>query len=184
MKVKGNILKARSAFVREEFGAEAWEKVLASLPDEDRKLFSATITNVGWYPFEAGKRLDAAIVDVLGRGDTAVFERIGRASAKENLGGVHNQFLQPGNPQGFMSKAAMIYRFYYDVGHRTWESTGPTSGILTTFDAETYSVADCATVIGWYKQALEMCGASHVSITEETCRARGGDCCRYRVSWS
>ncbi len=184
MKVKGNILKARAAFVTDEFGEEAWARVLAALPEEDRRILGTTIANVAWYPFETGKHLDAAIVEVLGRGNTGVFEKIGRASARENLGGVHSQFLQPGDPQAFMKKASMIYRFYYDVGHRTWEPTGPTSGVLTTYDAETYSSADCATVVGWYKEALGMCGAKQASVVEETCRARGGDHCRYRVSWS
>jgi hypothetical protein len=39
-------------------------------------------------------------------------------------------------------------------------------------------------VIGWYRRALEMCGATNVHITEDECRARGGAVCRYRISWS
>jgi len=40
------------------------------------------------------------------------------------------------------------------------------------------------TVMGWYKQALKMCGARSVDMVEDACRARGGDCCRYVVNWS
>jgi hypothetical protein len=39
-------------------------------------------------------------------------------------------------------------------------------------------------VIGWYRRALEMCGAEGVSIVEDECRARGGEVCRYRVEWA
>jgi len=39
-------------------------------------------------------------------------------------------------------------------------------------------------VMGWYKKALNMCGARNVEIVEEVCRARGDECCRYMVSWS
>lgn len=49
---------------------------------------------------------------------------------------------------------------------------------------ETLSANDCLTVIGWYEEALRMCGATTVRMTEETCRARGGPYCRYQVSWS
>ncbi len=183
MKVKGNIIRARIAFVKDRFGEAAWEKVLAALPEADRKQL-ASVMGVTWLEFELGDRLDKAIVAVLGGGNTQVFEDMGRASARENLGGPHSSFLQPADPQKFLSKAPMIYRFYYDTGQRTYEQTGPTSGVLTTTGSETFSTADCATVIGWYKEALDMLGARAVAIVEESCCARGDDACRYRVSWS
>lgn len=89
-----------------------------------------------------------------------------------------------GDPQAFMKKAEVIYRFYYDVGHREYEQTGENEGTLTTYDAETFSGVDCATVIGWYKEALAMCGANNPRVEEVHCRARGDDVCEYRVRWS
>lgn len=184
MKVKGNIIKSRIAFVKERFGQEAWEKVRSALPESDREQLGSLAMSVAWYDFELGKRLDEAIVSELGHGNTRIFQDMGRASARENLKGVHSSFLEPRDPQRFMAKAPLIYRFYYDTGQRSWEPTGPTSGLLTTSGGETYSAADCATVIGWYEEALGMLGASAVTIVEETCCAQGGDACRYRVSWS
>ena len=52
------------------------------------------------------------------------------------------------------------------------------------YDAETFSVPDCLTVIGWYKEALRMCGASKVTIEEVAYRARGDEFCRYEFSWT
>ncbi len=183
MQVKGNILRARIAFVTERFGQGAWERVLAALSPADQAQLSGVV-NVAWYPFDLGRRLDDAIVAGVGGGRTTVFEDLGRASARENLTTVHKNFLEPRDPAAFMQKTPMIYRFYYDTGRRTWDPEGPTSGVITTHEADTQSVADCATVVGWYKEALAMAGARDVSIVEEACRARGGDACRYRVSWS
>ncbi|MCP4901682.1 MAG: DUF2378 family protein [bacterium] len=184
MKVKGNILKARIAFVGQHFGEDAWANVLAAMSDDDEKQLSGIITNSGWYPFDVAARLDEAIVKVLGSGRTQVFEDIGKASARANLGSVHKGMLTPGDPAAFMAKADMIYRFYYDTGNREYEPTGPKSGVLTTHGAETFSAADCATVVGWYREALKMCGATNVMFKEETCRAKGGEYCRYTASWS
>jgi hypothetical protein len=39
-------------------------------------------------------------------------------------------------------------------------------------------------VVGWHRKALELCGCTGVKVVEEECRARGGEVCRYRVSWS
>jgi uncharacterized protein (TIGR02265 family) len=181
-KVKGSVLKSRLAYVEKEFGPEGLGRVMSSLDDEDQKALRGMIP-VAWLDFEIGKRLDDAIVRVLGGGRSEVFERLGAASADANLTTVHAAFLAPGNPQAFLAKAPQIYRMYYQTGRREYEQTGEDEGVLTTFEAETYSKADCLTVIGWYKRALELCGAKNPRIVEERCRARGDEVCRYRVSW-
>jgi uncharacterized protein (TIGR02265 family) len=182
--IRGAVLLARRSFVQEHFGEAGWERVLAALGEEDRRLFGGfRLLPVGWYQSAAGERIDQAIVDVLGGGDERVFEELGAGSAHANLTGPHRYFLTPGNPQAFMQKVPAIYDLYYDSGRRDYEPTGPTSGVMTTYDAEVFSHPDCLTVIGWYRKALEMCGAREVTIVEETCRARGGPLCRYRLSW-
>ncbi len=183
MQVKGNIVRARVAFVKERFGDDGWDRVLRTMSPADQELLSGVV-NVAWYPFEFGRRLDDAIVSAVGGGRTTVFEEMGRVSARENLTSVHKNFLEPRDPAAFMQKTPMIYRFYYDTGRRTWEATGPKAGVITTYEADTLSVGDCATVVGWYKEALAMVGAREVVIVEEACRARGDEVCRYRVNWS
>jgi uncharacterized protein (TIGR02265 family) len=184
MEIKGLVIQARKEFVDDNFGAEGWKKVLQALPDEDRATLRDLVLTAKWYPFELGERLDRAIVNELGQGKQKIFEDIGAKSAQRSLVKVHKSFLTPGDPQAFLSKADVIYKFYYDTGRREYTSTGPNSGVLTTYDAKTFSVPDCLTVIGWHKEALKMCGARNVEVVEEECRAKGGSCCRYRVKWS
>lgn len=184
MKIKGIVLRAREEFIKEHFGDEAWLKVLDALPNEDRTSLQEMLLAARWYPFEMGARLDKVIVETLGDGKSRIFEEIGAKSAEKNLTSEHRTFLTPGSPQAFLKKAGIIYNFYYDTGHREYEETGPTSGVLTTYEAETYSVPDCLTVIGWYREALMMCGAKDVRIVENECRAKGGPCCRYTVEWN
>jgi hypothetical protein len=183
VKIKGTVLAARRAFVEKHFGQAAWDRVLNGLTPEDRKFHAGLQLAAGWYPFEIGERLDKAIVKTVGNGDLAVFEAIGAQSAHENLTRLHHNFLSPGDPQAFMAKTGLIYQFYYNTGRREYQSTGQCSGVMTTFDGDTFSEVDCHTVIGWYREALKMCGARTVQITHEVCRARGGPFCRYSLSW-
>jgi hypothetical protein len=183
MQVKGSVLRARKEFVIDHFGEQGWQTVLAALQDEDRDFWQDVIITSDWYDFVIGERLDKTIVSVLGKGNERVFEQIGAKSAKRNLTGVHRSFLSPGNPQSFMHMANTIYKFYYDTGYREYEETGATSGVMTTFEAETFSIPDCLTVIGWYREALQMCGAKNIKIFEDICRARGGAFCRYHFNW-
>jgi len=184
MEIKGSILESRLQFVKERFGVKAVEDVLSALPASDQAILRKPLNSAGWYHFQTGQRLDDAIVQVIGKGDARLFEEMGAASAQQNLTGIQKFYLDPGNPQGFMLRAPLIYHVYYDKGWRDYKATGPTSGEMTTYEAETYSAADCMTVMGWYKQALKMCGARNVDMVEDTCRARGDDCCRYLVNWS
>jgi uncharacterized protein (TIGR02265 family) len=183
MKIKGLIIQARIEFIKDYFGEEGWNKIRGSMSEQDRNILDGTIVAGIWYPFEFGEKLDRAIVEVLGNGDDRVFEEIGVKSAKRSLVKVHSSFIREGDPQAFMKKAGLIYRFYYDTGYREYEQTGANSGVMTTYDAETYSAVDCLTVIGWYREGLRMCGARNIRAYEDECRARGGSCCRYRFTW-
>jgi hypothetical protein len=181
--IKGAVLKSRVAFIQEHFGEEGVQRVLESLPAGDRRTLRMLFTS-NWYPFELGQTLDEAIVRVLGAGQNELFERLGEASAASNLGSIHSSFLTRGDAHAFLAKAPSIYSLYYQSGRREYQPTGPTEGVLTTYDAETFSAPDCLTVVGWHRKALEMCGIKGVEIVEEECRAKGGKVCRYRIRWT
>jgi hypothetical protein len=180
--IKGAVLKSRLAFVQEHFGKEGVQRVLDGLPTADQRTLRMLFTS-NWYPFALGKALDDGIVRVLGEGKTEFFERLGEASADKNLASVHVGFLTKGDAHAFLEKSPAIYALYYETGRREYQRIGPREGLLTTYDAETFSAPDCLTVVGWYRKALEMCGMKSVRVVEEECRATGGKVCRYRVKW-
>lgn len=183
--IKGSILRTRLALVDEIAPADGRDRVLARLSPGEREALTSLLASA-WYPFELGRSLDEAIVAELGGGRREFFEKLGEASAEKNLGpaGVHRGFLVPGDPHAFLAKAPLIYSYYYDQGRRDYEKTGEREAVLTTREAETFSGPDCLTVVGWYRRALEMCGATKPRVVEEECRATGGGVCRYRLSWS
>lgn len=180
--IKGAVLKSRLAYVQEHSGKEGVEKVIATLPPDDQRALRVVFTS-NWYPFELGRRLDEAIVKVLGGGRTEFFEQLGEASAIKNLGSVHAGYLTKGNAHAFLAKAPQIYDMYYETGRREYERTGERSATLTTHDAETFSAPDCLTVASWYRKALELCGVPGAKVKETECRANGGAVCRYQISW-
>ncbi|HET8624989.1 MAG TPA: TIGR02265 family protein [Gemmatimonadales bacterium] len=180
--IKGAVLKSRLAFVEEHFGKDGVQRVLQSLaPDDQRPLRMLFTSN--WYPFELGRRLDDAIVRVLGNSRPEFFERLGAASADKNLGSLHSGYLTRGDPHAFLAKAPQIYALYYETGRREYQRAGDQAGVLIRHEAETFSAPDCLTVVGWYRRALELCGAREVRVEEVECRAKGGSVCRYDVAW-
>jgi hypothetical protein len=176
--IKGAVLKARLGFIEQHSGSAGVERVLAHLTAPDRRELQRILI-LGWYPFELGKRLDDAIVTVLGGGDDSFFVRLGEASADQNLGTLHHAFLVPGDPHAFLAKAPTIYRMYYETGRREYQMVNQKEGVLTTTMPRPSAVG-LPHRDRWYRRALEMCGARGVTVVEEECRARGGAVCRYR----
>jgi predicted ATPase len=121
--VKGSVLKARLAFVADHGGKDAVARVEAELTSEERQALQTLLT-MKWYPFELGKRLDDAIVRVLGGGRREFFEKLGEASAETNLTTLHQAFLVAGDPHAFLAKAPQIYALYYETGRREYARTG------------------------------------------------------------
>jgi uncharacterized protein (TIGR02265 family) len=184
-RIKGHILLSRLQYVRETAGEARLATVLASLPAEDRAVLTGMLLPVTWYPLGLNLRLDNAIATVLSPDDRArIFLEMGRASAEQNLKGVHRPYVREGDPHFLLSAAPRIYAAYYAVGHRTYEKLGEKAAVLRTLGAETVSATDCLTVIAWHQRAIELCGGRDVKVEETQCRARGAPHCEYRCEWS
>ncbi len=180
--VKGSVLQSRLAFVKERAGQPAVDKVLASLPESDRKILTGMLLPAGWYPFETADRLDLAISRELGMGDQ-VFRVLGEKSATDNLAASHRVYIRDRDPHGLLKQAASIYRLYSDTGHRTYEKTSDKSAILRTWESRTFSKADCLTVIGWHEKAIGLCGGAKSRVRETRCRTLGDEVCEYVCEW-
>lgn len=184
-RIKGSVLISRLNMLRQQGGAARVEEVLRRLSPEDQGQLRKMILPIAWYPLALNLRLDAAIADVLSPEDrTRAFIDMGRASAEENLHGAHAIFVKPGDPQFLLSQSPQIYRFYYAVGSRTYEKTGPRAAVIRTFSAENVTEADCLTIVGWHQRAIEVCGGQNARVTHPLCRARGAPHCEYHCAWA
>lgn len=183
-RIKGTVLISRLNLVRQHGGPARLEEVLRRLPPADQAVLRKMILPINWYPMELNMRLDAAIADVLSPEDrTRAFMDMGRASADENLKGAQHVFVRPGEPHFLLSQAPQIYRFYYAVGSRTYEKTGPKSATLRTSGAEHVSETDCLTIVGWHQRAIELSGGRSVRVSHTKCVARGAPHCEYVCQW-
>jgi len=183
--VGGNIILARRTFVLDTGGTDLWERVLARLPEDDASQLRRTLLVTSTYPLALNLRLDEAIARTLYPDEPGrAFREMGRKSADVNLGGTQRAFVKQGDPHHLLGFTETIYAFYYGEGRRTYEKTGPTSAVLTTYDAPASTPGDCATVVGWHERALELSGAHEVRVVESKCRNRGDPVCQYELSWS
>jgi uncharacterized protein (TIGR02265 family) len=183
-RIGGNVIFARRAYVLEQGGEALWNRVLARLPPADAEALKKVVLVTSAYPLALNTRLDQAIAATLSPDDPErVFLEMGRSSADANLRGPQKAFVHPGDPHFLLGMADMIYAYYYSVGRRTYQQTGPTSGVLTTFDAAPATPGDCLTIVAWHQRAIELSGGLEASVIETKCRHRGDDVCEYACSW-
>lgn len=183
-RVGGNIIYSRRAFVIERGGEALWKRVLARLPAADAATLNKVILVISGYTLSLNAALDRAIAAELSPGDPdRVFLEMGRASAESNLGGPQKAFVRPGDPHHLLECSELIYSYYYSVGRRTYQRTGPASGVLTTHEAAPTTPGDCLTVVGWHERAIELSGGADARVLETKCRHRGDDVCAYACSW-
>jgi hypothetical protein len=182
-KVKGSILQSRMAFVRERIGADAIDRVLARLDAADRLTLQRALMPFAWYEFDLNERLDRAIAAEAGHGND-IFLQLGAKSADDNLTSASQQhYIHDRNTQALLKNTSAIYGVYYDTGRRDYERVSDNVAVLRTFDSESFSAADCLTVVGWYERAIAMCGGRNVRVTQSACRANGDAICEYRCEW-
>ena len=183
-RIKGGVLISRLNMLRQHGGQVRVDEVLRRLPPEDQAVLRKMILPIAWYPLELNLRLDSAIAEALSPEDKRrAFIDMGRASAEEALHGAQHVFVRPGDPQFLLSQAPQIYRFYYAVGSRTYERTGPNAAVLRTFGADNVTETDCLTIIGWHERAIELSGGRSVKASHPMCRGRGGAHCEYHFAW-
>src|SRR5258705_10321337 len=100
-RIKGFVLTSRINFVRERFGDEAWDKVVAALPREDAEKLGGVILPSSWFPVELEARLDDAVIRVIGGKSEEAFRELGRQSAIQNLAKFQTAFIKGKSPQTF-----------------------------------------------------------------------------------
>ena len=186
MNVKAQGLLNGAAFVRERFGADGLERVLAACRPELRvRERLATSNAIHWIPqAELGELLGAAD-RVLGIGDGKMAEAIGAASARRNLRHMALRLaFFVARPEFLMRRVAGVWRQFNEHGEMLVRSFQ--DGRMT---AELVGVPDpnamvCCSVTGWLYEAGVATGMRDLIAEHTECRGRGGARCLWSLRWS
>lgn len=117
-KVKGVAFRSVLASLAELRGATMVERVLASLPREQRSSIEFRVVNTGWYSIELYRALLGAIARESGEGD-ALVRSIGAASLRRDVTGVYRVMFKILSPETVLALSSRLFGFYYDTGSIT-----------------------------------------------------------------
>lgn len=179
--MKGQIFLARLEYLREAHGSEGLQRVLASLPAQDRERL-AGVDREAWYPFAMLLRLDRAIGLVLAPGDPAIYERLGEASSRHRVEwlGEHARLV---SVHGFLSRVADEHARFHTFGKAAYRRTGFTEGEIRYSDYPELEDIWCRASTGYFKGAIEFLTGGPATVRETKCQCRGDEACLFQMNW-
>jgi hypothetical protein len=181
MHIKGGLLRARFLFVVLNHGPDMWGRIMAKLPEEDRRV-AGDIAVDNWYPLSTLQQIDRAIAEEIGGGDEQVFDQLGEFSATSSLSGPYSSLINP-DIHSFLTQSALIHRAYQDFGTAAYEPLSDTSGLLTIRYETAPPLSFCISGTAYFRHAIELCGAQTASTTHTRCCGRGDSVCEFYVTW-
>src|SRR5205823_1456742 len=102
-RAKGTTFLHDREFVIARYGAEGWERLLASMSADDRATLESVVA-VGWYEHSLQVRFIHALARAFAKDDADLMVTLGRHAAEEDLTRIHRAFLRMANPAYVLEK--------------------------------------------------------------------------------
>jgi hypothetical protein len=181
-KTKGVGFTNVRAFTLDRFGGEAgWKSVINELTSAERDEL-ASVISMGWYSLEMYARLIRALDKVHGKGDLALMKDLGRFEAETDIKTIHRFFLRFTNPAFIVEKTTDYWKRFHDTG--TWVVTRDAHGVTMLLDGwGCVDTALCRELVAYLGRALELAGATNVTVEHPKCRGRADPQCIFKGRW-
>lgn len=178
--VRGVIALNTVRFVKEVYGPEAHERVLARVSQGRRASFLGTIREGSWGPLEDVLAYMEAAKALLAPEEPDFFRNLGRFSGQAER---RAQGFRPlvADASTTMRMAPTAWRAFYDRGRIEVVSLGPREAVARIHDFPAHR-ANCQRMCGAWEGLLETEELA-VRVTETVCALDGSPCCEMRVAW-
>ncbi|MBX7219579.1 MAG: DUF2378 family protein [Blastocatellia bacterium] len=186
-RVQGTLIKSRLLFLHLKHGIPTLKKVLQNLPESDRALLVKTVYVGEWYSLATLIRLDMAIQKEIGAMHPTLFEELGAFSADLNLGGTYEPLMRK-DVKGLLQLTAVMSKTYQTFGEADYipeatDSSGKQAATLRINYDEPPPSHYCQSGLGYFRQAVQLCGGKHVTARITACRQQGDPACSFRIEW-
>ncbi len=181
-RVKGTAVQSSMRYVRERFGEEALQAVIAALPAPDGAELPGLLAS-SWYPMESFLRFMQEAKRQLGAGEPQVVRNMGRASCDYGVTGVYKIFFKLGSPEFLISKSPRVYSSYYDSGRLTVTESRDGRAVAEITGLDGGAPEFCERMLGWMERTVELAGGKRVRPAHPACVHRGDAVCRFEGDW-
>jgi hypothetical protein len=182
--VKGNLVAARSWYVREHYGASALEAIAQAVPPAARALLDDPPLAMSWCSMGDMMDLDRGILDVAMRGDFERMVHFGAAIAKHDLPTLYRVLFKVGTPAFIMRRIGIACSAYIRGSTLDGETPDANSARVSLVGRPLPRYFCRFGVSGWFRSAVELSGGRRVRVDHVSCRHDGPqeECC-WDLAW-
>jgi len=162
-----------------ERGAAVEQQIVDALNDDDRRTYQAC-TATAWVPIEFVVRLALTAAPLLFPKDPAPLDRLGRALALDNMGGIYAYLVRVLTVEFIARQSAGLWRVYHDEGEARTETLGPRAVRFAIRGYQQMPADFRRYMRAFVAQLIEMTGARGVEVVPDD----DDDSWGYRITWS
>lgn len=180
---KGSTLRSTLDFLGAEVGADAVERVLASLPAEDRRVVE-TAAATDEVPLEVLLGLLRAADRAVAAEHPTWIERSG-AFAIQSFGvKLYGGILRKASPTEFLTQRVSLFQLYYRPGNMEVVEAEPGRAVLRLVGFDPTDTLFCRRQTGGLLRSVEVAGGRDASVRHVRCSAEGDAFCEWELRWS
>lgn len=184
MEVKGEALQSIPLFILKKFGNKGFEKWIAVLSPEAKKIYQSPIDKSVWFHMKTALvEPTQAMCDVLYNKSTRGAWDCGRYSAEYGLKGIYKVLVKLSSPQILIKKAGPILVNYYRPGKIEVDDVDATHVVVRITEFLEMNRVVEYRIAGWMERALEICGCINVTVNITKSLAENDKCTEYSIVW-
>lgn len=180
--IKGTVLLDTVAAIKARAGESELTKIVQELNAEARTLFEEPIYSSTWYPLDAFVEFLEVDIRETAHGDREILTERSEKVIEKQLSGIYKIFVKVGSPAFVIKRISAVHATYFHGVEIIPEMEEHEAVIKYVGFQKHHAIMEYA-IIGFYRKALELCGAKEVALHFSVPIAKGDAYSELRINW-
>ena len=181
--IKGTVLADTVNAIRRRPGGPELQKIISQLSPAAREAFKQPIQISTWYPLDTFVEFLEVDIEVSAAGNREVLIARSERVIEAQLQGIYKIFVKLGSPGFVITRISAVHATYFKDVHIIPELQEHSATIKYIGFAKHHDIMQFI-ILGFFRKALEICGAEQVSLNFTVPISEGGPFSELKISWA
>jgi hypothetical protein len=182
--IKGTALIDTIKAIKARAGEAELAKILQHLDGEAKTIFESPILPSAWYPLDAFVDfLEADIRETAGGDREALIARSEKV-IEAQLRGIYKIFIKLGSPEFVIKRISAVHSTYFKGIQIIPELEDSNRAVIKYVGFKSGHEIMAYVIVGFYRKALEICGAKQVAVNFTIPISAGGAYAEMIITWT
>lgn len=181
--IKGVVLADTIHAIRSRAGDPELQKIISQLSPAARETFEHPIQISTWYPLDTFVEFLEADIQVTAAGNREILIARSEKVIEAQLQGIYKIFVKLGSPGFVITRISAVHATYFKDVHIIPELQDHSATIKYVGFAKHHDIMQFI-ILGFYRKALELCGAKQVSLNFTVSISEGAAFSELNITWA